>query len=156
MVCVIGSTRSYFATSGPIKASRTLFRKLLHRILHTPLHFIDATPAGRILNRFSGDFNSVDAAPGDDVRSMLSHGMDILMAIVPTLVVNPFLLTLRSKGPGRISPLYSARTIGFNTPGGKTGRIGWGDFVAAKVASFEQDGRERIRAVIEGQGFKLE
>jgi hypothetical protein len=31
-----------------------------------------------------------------------------------------------------------------------------GEFVAAKVASFVQDGRERIRAVIEGQGLKLE
>lgn len=40
--------------------------------------------------------------------------------------------------------------------GGKLGRMGWGEFVAGKVAPFEQDGRERIRAVIEGQGFKLE
>ncbi|KAE8332675.1 Nitroreductase-like protein [Aspergillus sergii] len=38
----------------------------------------------------------------------------------------------------------------------KFGRKGWGEFVADKVAPHEQDGRERIRKVIEGQGFKLE
>ncbi|KAL2815107.1 Nitroreductase-like protein [Aspergillus granulosus] len=37
----------------------------------------------------------------------------------------------------------------------KFGRKGWGEFVAGKVAPHEQDGRERIRDVIEGQGFKL-
>ncbi|OJJ05141.1 hypothetical protein ASPVEDRAFT_44665 [Aspergillus versicolor CBS 583.65] len=49
------------------------------------------------------------------------------------------------------------RALGeFYVEEGKNGRMGWGEFVAAKVAPFEQDGRERIRAVIEGQGFKLE
>lgn len=49
------------------------------------------------------------------------------------------------------------RALGeFYVEEGKNGRIGWGEFVAAKVASFEQDGGERIRAAIEGQGFKLE
>ncbi|KAL3483595.1 Nitro/flavin reductase [Aspergillus germanicus] len=38
---------------------------------------------------------------------------------------------------------------------GKVGRIFWGEFVAGKVVPWEQDGRERIRGVIEGQGFKL-
>ncbi|KAE8140204.1 Nitroreductase-like protein [Aspergillus pseudotamarii] len=38
----------------------------------------------------------------------------------------------------------------------KFGRKYWGEFVAGKVASYEQDGREKIRGVIERQGFKLE
>ncbi|KAK1138377.1 hypothetical protein N8T08_002660 [Aspergillus melleus] len=38
----------------------------------------------------------------------------------------------------------------------KFGREGWGEFVAGKVAPRNQDGRERIRAVLEKQGFKLE
>ncbi|KAL2793904.1 nitroreductase [Aspergillus keveii] len=48
------------------------------------------------------------------------------------------------------------RALGeFYVDEGKAGRIGWGEFVAGKVVPWEQDGRERIRGVIEGQGFKL-
>ena len=92
LVCVVGSGRSYFALSGSVKASRSLFRRLLHRVLRAPLQWIDTVPVGRVLNRFSSDFNLVDSLLGDDVRAMLSHGMDILMAVASSLVVNPLLV----------------------------------------------------------------
>ncbi|KAL3470872.1 Nitroreductase-like protein [Aspergillus californicus] len=50
---------------------------------------------------------------------------------------------------------YDQALGGFYEDEGKVGRIGWGEFVAGKVVPWEQDGRERIREVIEGQGFKL-
>jgi nitroreductase len=50
---------------------------------------------------------------------------------------------------------YDRALGGFYDDEGKVGRIGWGDFVAGKVLPWEQDGRERIRGVIEGQGFQL-
>ncbi|GKZ17450.1 hypothetical protein AbraIFM66951_004752 [Aspergillus brasiliensis] len=37
----------------------------------------------------------------------------------------------------------------------KFGRTGWGEFVADRVASREQGGKENLRKVIESQGFKL-
>ncbi|CAK38122.1 hypothetical protein CBS63078_8871 [Aspergillus niger] len=37
----------------------------------------------------------------------------------------------------------------------KSGRKGWGEFVAGMVASQDQGGREKVRQAIENQGFKL-
>ncbi|KAH8427135.1 uncharacterized protein LDX57_004852 [Aspergillus melleus] len=92
LVCIVGSLRSYFAILGSMKASHSLFRRFLHRVLRTPLKWIDTVPVGRVLNRFSNDFNLVDAQLGDDVRAILSYTMEVLMAVVPGLVVNPLLL----------------------------------------------------------------
>ncbi|KAI9150839.1 ATP-dependent bile acid permease [Paramyrothecium foliicola] len=43
-----------------LKASRTLFSKLLFATLHAPLQWLDSVPAGRIINRFAADFNTID------------------------------------------------------------------------------------------------
>ncbi|KAI9043143.1 uncharacterized protein KD926_004326 [Aspergillus affinis] len=92
LVCVVGSLRSYFAVLGSMKASHSLFRRFLHQVLRTPLRWIDTVPVGRVLNRFSNDFSLVDTQLGDDVRAILSYSMEVLMAVVPGLVVNPLFL----------------------------------------------------------------
>ena len=43
-----------FAKGGMVAAART-HRRLLAAVLHLPAAFFDATPAGRVLNRFSSD-----------------------------------------------------------------------------------------------------
>ncbi|RAK89414.1 P-loop containing nucleoside triphosphate hydrolase protein [Aspergillus costaricaensis CBS 115574] len=92
LVCTVGATRSYFAMIGSLRASEVLFRRFLHQVLRTPLRWIDTVPLGRILNRFSNDFNLVDSQLGDDMRAILSYGMDVLMAVVPSLIINPLSL----------------------------------------------------------------
>ncbi|KAL4809146.1 P-loop containing nucleoside triphosphate hydrolase protein [Aspergillus unguis] len=85
----ISTERHYFAMMGSLKASRRLFHRFLHQVLRAPLRWTDTVPVGRVLNRFSNDFNLVDSQLGDDVRAILSYGMDVLMAVVPNLVINP-------------------------------------------------------------------
>ncbi|CDH08440.1 probable ATP-dependent bile acid permease [Zygosaccharomyces bailii ISA1307] len=43
-----------------IQASRKIFNLLLNKVLHAKLRFFDATPIGRIMNRFSKDIEAVD------------------------------------------------------------------------------------------------
>ncbi|KAI9593640.1 P-loop containing nucleoside triphosphate hydrolase protein, partial [Syncephalis fuscata] len=47
-----------FATE--IRASRKLFRGMLHSVTYASTRFLDKTPIGRIINRFSNDMNDVD------------------------------------------------------------------------------------------------
>ncbi|KAM5343712.1 hypothetical protein ACJ41O_012249 [Fusarium nematophilum] len=57
---IIGILRyisSYFLA---VRASREIFRKMLFAIMRVPLRWLDTVPTGRILNRFTADFNIVD------------------------------------------------------------------------------------------------
>ncbi|KAL6919458.1 hypothetical protein FSST1_003484 [Fusarium sambucinum] len=60
VTAIIGTFRFYWAYYLAIKASRSLFEKMLFTVLHTPLRWLDTVPVGRILNRFSSDFNIID------------------------------------------------------------------------------------------------
>ncbi|CAG8523564.1 1809_t:CDS:10, partial [Dentiscutata erythropus] len=46
---------------GSLRASNKLYQILLHQVIRAPLRFFDTTPVGRILNRFSKDFETVDS-----------------------------------------------------------------------------------------------
>ena len=69
-VALLGTFRYYYVFLGSIRASRKLFDKLSHTILRTPLRWIDTVPLGRILNRFTGDFNVVDGSLAPDVAQV--------------------------------------------------------------------------------------
>lgn len=46
---------------GSLQASKKLYNQLLVRVIKAPLRFFDITPIGRILNRFSKDFEIIDS-----------------------------------------------------------------------------------------------
>ncbi|XP_045397976.1 ATP-binding cassette sub-family C member 10 isoform X3 [Lemur catta] len=52
--------RAVLFAAGILQAAANLHRRLLHRVLTTPVTFFDATPTGRVLNRFSSDVACVD------------------------------------------------------------------------------------------------
>jgi hypothetical protein len=58
---VIAAARFYFIFSGSLRASRSVFQKMTYAVLHTPLRWLDTVPTGRILNRFTADFQNVDS-----------------------------------------------------------------------------------------------
>ncbi|ELU36422.1 ABC transporter transmembrane region domain-containing protein [Rhizoctonia solani AG-1 IA] len=43
-----------------LRASRTLYEKMLHSVMRSPTRFFDKTPSGRILNRFRSVKSSMD------------------------------------------------------------------------------------------------
>ena len=62
VVSVLASAaRFYFVYSGSLRASRTVFRQMTFKVLHTPLRWLDTVPTGRILNRFTADCSSMDS-----------------------------------------------------------------------------------------------
>lgn len=44
-----------------LKAARTIHQNMLHAILRAPQAFFQATPSGRVLNRFSKDVDTIDS-----------------------------------------------------------------------------------------------
>lgn len=45
---------------GSLRASRLLFNRLLETVIHATMRWYDVTPAGRVLNRFSRDIETID------------------------------------------------------------------------------------------------
>ncbi|CAG8450708.1 10335_t:CDS:10, partial [Dentiscutata heterogama] len=58
---ITGVSRFVWLFYGSLRASKKLYQILLHQIIRAPLRFFDTTPIGRILNRFSKDFETIDS-----------------------------------------------------------------------------------------------
>ncbi|XP_006820255.2 ATP-binding cassette sub-family C member 3-like, partial [Saccoglossus kowalevskii] len=67
-----------------IMTAKKLFRKILYKVMHSPIRFFETTPVGRILNRFSVDMLSVDV----HFWMTLSLVLIILISLFGTIVVN--------------------------------------------------------------------
>ncbi|KAG7452254.1 P-loop containing nucleoside triphosphate hydrolase protein [Guyanagaster necrorhizus] len=76
----------YYAS---LQASRSIFISLLRRITRAPARFFDTTPIGRILNRFTGDINTIDGALQNSARECLSGILDFVASFLVVLVVVP-------------------------------------------------------------------
>ncbi|KAL2671564.1 hypothetical protein Neosp_014154 [[Neocosmospora] mangrovei] len=57
---IIGILRyisSYFLA---VRASRSIFQQMLFKVMRVPMLWLDTVPTGRVLNRFTADFNIID------------------------------------------------------------------------------------------------
>ncbi|KAF8979257.1 hypothetical protein BGZ46_005664 [Entomortierella lignicola] len=68
---------------GSITASRSIHRRLLSRILNSPVRFFDTTPLGRIMNRFTKDIETVD----QEVAPIASNLMFDLLGTLTVVIV---------------------------------------------------------------------
>ncbi|KAF9644674.1 pleiotropic drug resistance ABC transporter [Thelephora ganbajun] len=76
----------YYAS---LQASRSLFLKMLGRLVRAPSRFLDVTPIGRILNRFTADINAVDGALQNSARGAISGMLNFLISSFVIIWVVP-------------------------------------------------------------------
>lgn len=69
-----------------VNASKNLNLDALKQILHTPISFLDTTPSGRILNRFTKDTNSLDNEIGMQLK-MLLHSIGMIIGSLVLCVI---------------------------------------------------------------------
>ncbi|RIA87106.1 P-loop containing nucleoside triphosphate hydrolase protein [Glomus cerebriforme] len=81
---VFGVAKFTILYYGGLKASKKLYKVLLHQVLRAPLRFFDTTPVGRILNRFSKDFETIDSKLSGELSWFITN---ILMTITTTFVI---------------------------------------------------------------------
>ncbi|XP_063563214.1 ATP-binding cassette sub-family C member 10 isoform X6 [Gorilla gorilla gorilla] len=121
--------RAVLFAAGTLQAAATLHRRLLHRVLMAPVTFFNATPTGRILNRFSSDVACADdslpfilnillanAAGLLGLLAVLGSGLPWLLLLLPPLSIIYYHMQrhyrassreLRRLGSLTLSPLYS-------------------------------------------------
>ena len=57
---IINSLREYLVMMRCADASYKIHSSVLESLMHAPMHFFDATPTGRIINRLSSDVEVID------------------------------------------------------------------------------------------------
>lgn len=92
LACLVGALRSYIMLSTSIRASRKLFDQFTSTVLRAPLRWLDTVPLGRLLNRFTADFNTIDARLGNDIGSLVYRVLDVVGIILTGVVISPSLL----------------------------------------------------------------
>ncbi len=91
---VIGAYRYFFIFQGSVKASRSLFAKLNFIILRAPLRWLDTVPVGRILNRFTADFNIIDSQLANSISFGGGALIRLLGVVAAGLMVSSVIVVL--------------------------------------------------------------
>jgi ABC-type multidrug transport system fused ATPase/permease subunit len=91
--CLISTFKSFYVFSLAIRGSRNLFEAMTYAILRTPLRWIDTVPVGRILNRFTADFNIVDSNLASDLSFTMESMLHVLAILVAGSFVSPFIIS---------------------------------------------------------------
>ncbi|KIW98705.1 uncharacterized protein Z519_00366 [Cladophialophora bantiana CBS 173.52] len=89
---LIGTVRYFFVFMASIRASKILFEGLAFAVLRAPLRWLDTVPVGRILNRFTSDFNMLDSRIAMDLAFMLHNMMHVLSVVIAGIFVSPFMI----------------------------------------------------------------
>ena len=92
VICIFGTLRYYFVYMGSLRASKKLFENLTYAVLRAPLRWLDTTPVGRTLNRFTADFAAIDSRLGNDIGFFLYHLLEMVGIIIAGLFVSPIML----------------------------------------------------------------
>ena len=87
------STFQYFYVFlGSLRASRSLFAKLNFVVLRAPLRWLDTVPVGRVLNRFTADFHSVDTHLAYSLAFAANAVLNLLGVVAAGLFVSPIII----------------------------------------------------------------
>lgn len=90
---VLGTVRYGYLYWGALRANKKIYGETLHRVFRAPLRFFDTTPMGRILNRFSKDFEAMDSKIPQELMEFITQWLAIvtsiitICAVIPTFVV---------------------------------------------------------------------
>ncbi|KAI7817497.1 P-loop containing nucleoside triphosphate hydrolase protein [Gamsiella multidivaricata] len=79
---------------GSLRAARSLYRKLLMSVVRAPLRFFDTTPVGRIMNRFSNDFETVDGSIAGNCSQLLQLIMSASSIIIVLAYITPLFVVV--------------------------------------------------------------
>ncbi|KAF4625644.1 hypothetical protein G7Y89_g12520 [Cudoniella acicularis] len=86
--------RYYVVFRGSLRASRKSFYDMAYRVLRTPLRWLDTVPTGRILNRFTADFQAMDSQLSSNFAQLGASFLSIIGIMVAAFIVSPYIILL--------------------------------------------------------------
>ncbi|KAK4245344.1 P-loop containing nucleoside triphosphate hydrolase protein [Corynascus novoguineensis] len=89
---ITGTLKYLYVYIGSIRASRSLFAKLNFTVLRAPTRWLDTVPLGRILNRYTADFNTIDSELANAVSFGSNSFLSLMAVIVAGLFVSPYIV----------------------------------------------------------------
>ncbi|KAH8918812.1 P-loop containing nucleoside triphosphate hydrolase protein [Atractiella rhizophila] len=93
LATIAGIMMTIIATSATLKSARILFVTALMRVVRSPVRYFDTTQTGRLLSRFSRDFDTVDSKLSSTVRSSITYLAAYIWSIgIIFFVVPPFMI----------------------------------------------------------------
>ena len=91
----VGSLKYFITYLASLRASRILFEKLSYNVLRAPLRWVDTTPTGRILNRFTADFNTIDSQIAPQTSFFIYQALELLgITAVGCIFVSLYIIPL--------------------------------------------------------------
>ena len=69
-----------------------MFEKMSYTVLRTPLRWLDTVPVGRVLNRFTADFNVIDSRISFDMGAVFYQFLDLVGISLAGLLVSPYMI----------------------------------------------------------------
>ncbi|EED20602.1 multidrug resistance protein, putative [Talaromyces stipitatus ATCC 10500] len=82
LYALVTALRDLTTFYGSLKASSTIFARLLNRVVHAKINFFDSVPLGQIINRFSKDMEVVDQL----IAGFSTSGLQLLVSIAMVVV----------------------------------------------------------------------
>ncbi|PWY67926.1 ABC bile acid transporter [Aspergillus heteromorphus CBS 117.55] len=99
MYCLISTisvalsvSRLFTIYSGSIRASRAIFKSMLNSVLRAPLRWLDTVPTGRVLNRFTGDFNLLDSNLAEVFYVFAGCFWEVMGILGAAIFISPFMV----------------------------------------------------------------
>uniref|UniRef100_A0A7S3A6C5 Probable ATP-dependent transporter ycf16 n=2 Tax=Rhodosorus marinus TaxID=101924 RepID=A0A7S3A6C5_9RHOD len=97
-VVVAGLASISLAFAG-ISASRTMHHKMLLHVLGAPMAWFDATPTGRLINRFNADIDKIDSTLMQAIQGLLRQFLNLVGILVVIITGVPlFILPMLASG----------------------------------------------------------
>ncbi|EME26321.1 Multidrug resistance-associated protein 1 [Galdieria sulphuraria] len=77
---------------GGLIASQGMHQRMLNTVIRAPMRFFDATPVGRILNRFAKDQEALDRSLPQSMSSVFNSLFTMIGGILVTIFVTPLIV----------------------------------------------------------------
>jgi len=94
IIWIVGSLKYFMSFIASIRASRKLFDGLSYTVLRAPLRWLDTVPVGRVLNRFTADFNVIDSRLAGNMGYFFYQALEMIAITIAGFLVSPFMVPL--------------------------------------------------------------